>query len=112
MSSYNCQVCKLATHVILVAADDPETGQSWSDRLIPWRGFASALNLGIIAEVHSDPKSATDEVDGIGPDGVLRGRARSMDDTILAIILGNHLGTDKHPLVQRLAEYCIELATP
>lgn len=98
----NEQICSPATHAILLAGDDPQTGESWQSRLEEWREFCERVGLQIIAEIYSDYHGREDKVWGISPDGIFRGSVHHLER-----------GEDvsRRPCVVALAELLVKLAT-
>jgi CRISPR-associated protein Csx3 len=96
-SQENKEICKGATHAILLAGNSPKTGEIWSERLIPWWEFCRELGLTVVAEVFSDYLGAEDEVKGVSPDGILRGsvhhleRGEPVADRLMIKALAQHL---------------------
>jgi CRISPR-associated protein Csx3 len=76
-SPENEQICRYATHAILLAGDSQE--QSWDERLVEWREFCRKLRLRIIAEIHSDYHGTEDTLPVLGPDGVWRGSVHYLE---------------------------------
>lgn len=96
-SAENQQICAAATHAILLAGTDPKTGESWSERLVPWREFCTKLGLTVVSEIFSDYHGQQDVVSGISPDGILHGlvhyleRGEPVHDRALVQALASHL---------------------
>jgi CRISPR-associated protein Csx3 len=101
-SQENKEICKGATHAILLAGNSPKTGEIWSDRLIPWREFCCELGLTVVAEVFSDYHGAEDKVEGVGLDGVLRGSVHHLER--------GELVADR-PMIKALARHLVALAS-
>ncbi len=99
-SAENERICAHATHIVLLAGTDPKTGKVWSDRLVVWYEFARKLGLTVVAEIFSDYHGQTDEVQGAGADGVLRGSVHHLErgEDIVA-----------RPMVRALAEHLVQL---
>jgi len=94
----NEEICKNATHAILLADDTDK--ESWSQRLEVWREFCGKLGLRIIAEIHSDYRGTEDTIPVLGPDGVWRGSVHYLER-----------GEPVHerPTVKALAEILVQL---
>ncbi len=97
-SEENRVICKDATHIILLAGNDPKTGKPWQDRLPVWREFAEELGLTVIAEIFSDYHGTEDNVEGVDPDGVLRGSVHYLER-------GEQLF--ERPMIRALAEHLL-----
>lgn len=78
-SEENKQICAAATHAILLAGDDPKTGESWDSRLIPWWEFCQELGLTVVSVIYSDYHGKEDKFEGIGADGIFRGSIHYLD---------------------------------
>ena len=98
-SKENYEICASATHIVILAGDDPKTGESWQDRMIPWRKFADDLGLTVIAEIFSDYHGKEDVVEGVGPDGILRGSVHYLER-------GENVS--ERPMIQALAEFMVQ----
>lgn len=70
-SSENRTIMSNATHTIILAGD--WQGESWQQRMQPWREFCAELGLKVVAEIVSDYFGCEDTVQGIGTDGIMRG---------------------------------------
>jgi CRISPR-associated protein Csx3 len=99
-SRENEEICKNATHAILLAGDTDD--ESWSQRLEVWRAFCQKVGLRIIAELHSDYHGREDSIQGIGPDGIFRGSIHHLER-------GEDIS--QRPCVVALAEYLVKLVT-
>ncbi len=97
----NHVICKDATHAVLLAGNDPKSGESWSDRLPPWREFCREVGLTVVSEIFSDYHGTEDEVLGLGQDGILRGSVHHLER-------GEAIGT--RPMIRSLAEHLVELS--
>ena len=93
-SRENEEICKNATHAILLAGN--------TENLEPWREFCQKLGLKIIAELHSDYYGREDTIQGIGPDGIFRGSVHHLER-------GEDIS--QRPCVVALAEYLVKLVT-
>jgi len=101
-SQENRVICKDATHIVLLAGTDPKTGENWSERLVPWRKFAKDLGLAVVAEIFSDYRGKKDVVEGVGPDGILRGSVHYLER-------GEPVA--ERPMIRALAAFLVQLAT-
>jgi len=101
-SAENKEICRAATHAILLAGNDPKTGASWSERLLPWREFCRELGLTVVAEIVSDYNGTEDTVTGEGPDGIFRGSVHHLERGELIF---------ERPCIKALAEFLVRLAT-
>lgn len=100
-SQENLVICKDATHIILLAGNDPKDGTPWQERLPEWRAFAEELGLVVVAEVFSDYHGTEDVVTGLGSDDVLRGSVHHLER-------GEAIAS--RPTVRALAARLVELA--
>ena len=93
-SPENEEICRHATHVILLYGD--------VSRLAEWREFCGKLGLRIIAEIHSDYRGTEDVPPLLGQDGVWRGSVHYLER-----------GEPVHerPTVRALAEILVRMAT-
>lgn len=96
----NRQICKSATHIVIIAGNDPESGECWDIRMEEWRTFAKKLGLTVVAEMFSDYHGDADVVKDDAPDNVLRG-------TIHYLKRGVPIET--RPMVQALARRILAL---
>lgn len=64
-SEENKEICKAATHAIILAGD--------MGKIPEWREFCAELGLKVIAEIFSDYHSQTDIIPVLGSDGVWKG---------------------------------------
>ena len=94
ISDDNYEICRAATHIVILAGNDPETCQCWDVRMEEWRKFAKDLKLKVIAEIFSDYYGKKDVVEGIDQDGILRGSVHYLER-------GKRIET--RPMVQQLA---------
>jgi len=101
-SQENKVICKGATHAILLAGNNPKTGECWSERLIPWREFCAELGLTVVAEIFSDYYGTEDKVEGVGLDGILRGSVHRLER-------GEPVAD--RPMIKALAEHLVRLAS-
>lgn len=99
-SAENHEICASATHIVILAGNDPKTGENWSSRILPWRKFAEELGLTVVAEIFSDYHGTEDAVQGVGSDGVLHGSVHHLER-------GELVAT--RPMVQKLAEHLVSL---
>ena len=96
----NYRICRSATHIVILAGDDPKTGKEWGIRMDPWREFANQLDLTIVAEVVSDYSGTADVVGDVDSDNILRG-------TIHRLERGED--ASKRPMIRRLAQHLLDL---
>ena len=75
----NRRICSSATHMVILAGDDPDTGKRWDDRIKPWKEFSDKLGLTVAAEINSDYCGKQDVIKGIGHDNVLRGSVHRLE---------------------------------
>lgn len=97
-SEENRVICKDATHIVLLAGNDPKHGTPWQDRLPEWWEFAEELNLAVVAEIFSDYHSTEDKVKGID-DGILRGNVHYLER-------GENVS--ERSMIRTLAEYLVQ----
>lgn len=88
----NERICSSATHLVILAGD---TG-----RIPEWREFATKLGLVVVAEIHSDYHGIEDFVEGVSPDGILRGSVHHLER-------GEDIST--RPMIRALAEHLLAL---
>lgn len=100
-SPENEQICAEATHAILLAGNDPKTGETWSDRLQVWREFCDRLGLVIVAEIFSDYNGTEDVVPIPGGDGIWHGSVHHLER-------GECVGN--RPTVEKLAQILVSMA--
>jgi len=91
-SAENKQICRHATHAIILAGD--------MSRVAEWREFCAELGLRVVAEIHSDYHGQEDTVPVLGEDGVWRGSVHYLER-----------GEPVHerPTVKALAEILVRL---
>ena len=99
-SDDNHKICRDATHIVILAGNDPETGESWDSRMAPWREFAGELDLCPIAEIFSDYDAKTDVFKDISPENVLRGSVHHLER-------GEDVGA--RPTIQALARHILSM---
>jgi CRISPR-associated protein Csx3 len=99
-SKENKEICRAATHAILIAGNNPKTGEQWDLRLAPYREFCQELGLVVVAEVFSDYGGVEDEIEGIGVDRVFRGSVHYLER-------GEEV--KDRPMVKALAEHVIQI---
>jgi len=99
-SEENRVICKDATHIVLLAGNDPKHGTPWQDRLPEWREFAEELGLVVVAEIFSDYHGTEDKVEGASPDSVLRGNVHYLER-------GENVS--ERPMIRALAEHLLAL---
>lgn len=93
VSPENEVICAGANSAILIAGD--------LGRLQEWREFCAKLGIRILAEIHSDYHGTEDVIQGLGPDGVFRGRVHHLERGVDA---------STRPCVIALAHYLVSLA--
>jgi len=59
VSDENRQICRHADSAILIAGDSE--GKTWEERLVEWKLFCKALDLKVIALLHSDYNGTEDQ---------------------------------------------------
>ena len=96
----NYEICEGATHIVILAGNDPDTGKCWNDRMKEWRKFAKDLNLKVIAEIFSDYHGKRDIIEGIGHDGILQGSVHYLKR-------GKRI--EMRPMVQALASHILSI---
>ena len=101
IDDYNRDICSSATHIVLLAGDDPESGENWNDRMQPWREFAQELELIVVAEIFSDYCAKADVVEPLHADNVLRGSVHHLER-------GENIET--RPMIQALAHRLCTIA--
>jgi CRISPR-associated protein Csx3 len=89
----NEQICKDATHAVLLAGD--------MKRLPEWRAFCETLGLLIVAEINSAYNGTEDRVETVGSDGILRGSVHHLERGQPIV---------SRPMVQALAAHLIAIA--
>ena len=99
-SKENYAICASATHIVLLAGNDPKTGENWQDRLSVWREFAEDLGLVVVAEIFSDYHGTEDKVRGADPNGILRGSVHFLER-------GENLSG--RPMIGTLAEHLVQM---
>ena len=101
IDDYNREICKSATHIVIIAGNDPETGKSWNARMEPWRKFAKELNLTVVAEIFSDYHGETDALGDFHRNNILRGSIHYLErgENVVA-----------RPMVQALARHILTIA--
>ena len=103
INDYSYEICGAATHIVILAGNNSESGESWDDRMEEWRTFAKELNLTVVAEIFSDYHGKADVVKGVFPNNILRGSVHYLER-------GERLET--RPMVQALACHILSLAGP
>ncbi len=101
INAFSYEICKSATHIVLLAGNDPASGESWDVRLEEWREFAKELDLTVIAEIFSDYHGKADVVKDVCPNNILRGSVHYLER-------GERITT--RPMVQALARHILALA--
>ena len=94
----NREICQHATHIVIIAGDEPKTGQTWCSRMDEWRRFAAELRLTVVAELFSDYHGARDVVEGVGSDNILRGSIHRLER-------GEDIAA--RPMIQALARHLL-----
>ena len=92
-SPENEQICRDATHAILLAGD--------LTRLPEWYAFCERVQLDVIAEIFSDYHGTTDVVPSLSADGIWRGSVHYLERGEL---------TAERPTIKALAELLVRLA--
>ncbi len=101
ISKENKKICKGATHIVILAGNDSESGECWDVRIAEWRGFAKALDLTVVAEIFSDYHSKADVVENVGSDNILRGSVHYLKRGVDIV---------DRPMVQALARHILTIA--
>lgn len=101
IDDYNREVCKSATHIVILAGGDPARGEEWNSQMEPWREFAKELDLTVIAEIFSDYYGKSDTIKEDSPDNILRGSIHHLER-------GEHI--EARPMVQALARRILVIA--
>jgi len=99
-SQENREICSGATHAILIAGNNPKTGESWDSRLVPWHEFCHDLGLVVIAEIFSDYRGIEDMVEGVCKDNIIRGSVHYLERGELI---------QNRPMVKSLAEHLVQM---
>ena len=78
ISPENREICQAATHAVLIAGDETDTGTKeiiipWEERLSEWREFCEELHIEVIAILYSDYYGDKDEVWSQDQDIIFRG---------------------------------------
>ena len=100
INAFSYEICKSATHIVLLAGNDPASGESWDVRMEEWRELAKELNLAVVAEIFSDYHGKEDVVEDGCPINILRGSVHHLER-------GERLET--RPMVQALARHILAL---
>ena len=93
----NHEICASATHIVILAGNDPKHGTPWQDRLPEWRAFANQLGLTVVAEIFSDYHGTEDNVEGASSNGILHGsvhyleRGENVSERLMIRALAEHL---------------------
>ena len=101
ISTENKKICKGATHIVILAGNDSESGECWDVRIAEWRGFAKALDLTVVAEIFSDYHGKADVVENVGSDNTLRGSVHYLKRGVDIV---------DRPMVQALARHILTIA--
>jgi hypothetical protein len=99
-SQENKEICRGATHAILIAGNSSETGESWDSRLVPWREFCQDLGLAVIAEILSDYRGIEDKIEGVSKDNIFRGSVHYLE---------RGESVKDRPVIKSLAEHLVQL---
>ena len=94
IDDYNREICKSATHIVILAGNDSLSGECWNIRMEPWREFAKELDLTVTAEIFSDYHGKSDMIKEGSPDDILRGSVHHLER-------GERI--EARPMVQALA---------
>ena len=70
-SAENKRICSPATHAVILAGD--------MSLVAEWQSFCEELSLTVVAVIESAYNATEDVVEGIGPDGVLRGSVHHLE---------------------------------
>ena len=100
VSKENKEICKGATHVVILAGDDPVSKKTWKDRMELWQKFAKELDLIVIAEIYSDYCAKDDVVEKIGVDNILRGKIHYLERGVPILT---------RPMAQKLAQHILKI---
>jgi hypothetical protein len=79
IDDYNRKICKSATHIVILAGNDPKSGECWDVRMAEWRKFAEELELIVVAEIFSDYHGEEDVVEDVSSDHTLRGSIHHLE---------------------------------
>lgn len=101
IDDYNRDICRFATHIVILAGNASESGECWNVRMEAWREFAKALDLTVVAEIFSDYHGKTDIVKNVCSDNTLRGSVHYLER-------GEHI-VDR-PMVRALARHILAVA--
>ena len=100
VSPDNYKICEDAMHIVILAGNDPKTGECWDVRMEEWRKFAKKLNLTVVAEIFSDYKGKSDNVKGVSSNNILRGSVHYLER-------GKRVET--RPMIQELAFHILSI---
>lgn len=100
VDDYNREICKSATHIVILAGNDEESGEGWEARMETWREFAKELDLRVVAEIFSNYDGTTDVVKDTRSDNVLQGSIHHLER-------GERIET--RPMVQALAQHILNI---
>lgn len=100
-SPENKEICKHATHAVLIAGDlrDKETKEliiPWKERMEEWWKFCKELHIEVIAELYSDYYGNTDEVWDTGD--IFRGKIHYIERGV---------DVSERPTIKALAQWLI-----
>ena len=101
IDDYNREICRFATHIVILVGNASESGECWNVGMEAWREFAKALDLTVVAEIFSDYHGKADVVKDIYPDDILRGSVHYLER-------GEHI-VDR-PMVRALARHILAVA--
>jgi CRISPR-associated protein Csx3 len=91
-SKENEAICASATHMVILAGD--------TSKVPEWREFAAKVGLVVVAEIFSDYHGSEDKVEGVGPDGVLRGSVHRLE---------RGEPVSERPMIKALAEFLVKM---
>ena len=103
IDDYNREICRSATHVVILAGNDPVNGECWDVRMVKWREFAKELDLTVVAEIFSDYHGKTDVVEDVCPDNILLGSVHHLERGVHIVM---------RPMVQALAHHILAIVGP
>ena len=101
IDDYNREICKSATHIVILAGGDSARDETWNSQVEPWREFAKELDLTVVAEIFSGYHGTSDMIKEDSPDNILRGSIHPLER-------GERI--EAHPMVQALAGRILAIA--
>lgn len=101
IDDYNREICKSATHIVILAGGDSEHDEEWNSRTEAWREFAKELDLAVVAEIFSNYHGKSDVIKDDLPDNILRGSVHHLER-------GERI--EARPMVQALARRILAIA--